>query len=383
MYTHFNKIANKFSTKGHNCHICFIVPPHMHEQIIRNSDDQKLIESTLSHLQSSERARGKREIAGVMQTAFMGGTSDLQRTVFNCNKIEDLQFGQIARREGEPKKGDAAVDEAYDYSGNTYQFYNEVFERNSIDGKGMPLNSYVHYGSGYNNAYWDGQEMVYGDGDGKIFDRFTKIIDVVGHELTHGVTENTAALIYRGQPGALNESFSDVFGIMVNQYANKQTAEESDWLIGAGLFTRKIKGKALRSMKDPGTAYDDPLLGKDPQPSDMDHYVQTTRDNGGVHINSSIPNRAFCETAMAIGGNTWEKAGKIWYVTLTKKLESTSDFKECADATLEVANTLYGENSKETKAVYDGWKKVKVTPEIRKAKNVIRRITPAAIYGQG
>ena len=157
---------------------------------------------------------------------------------------------------------------------HTYNFFKDIFDRNSIDTRGMKLDSTVHYGEDYNNAFWNGTQMVYGDGDGDIFQRFTKSIDVIGHELTHGVTQYEAALEYEGQAGALNESFSDVFGSLVKQYFLKQKVEKADWLIGNGLFTRKVNGIALRSMKEPGTAYDDPTIGKDPQPGHMKDYVK-------------------------------------------------------------------------------------------------------------
>ena len=151
-----------------------------------------------------------------------------------------------------------AVNEAFDYSGATYDFYLTAYNRNSIDDNGMRLDSSVHYDSNFDNAFWDGQQMVYGDGDQTIFDRFTKCLDVVGHELTHGVTAATANLDYQGQSGALNESMSDVFGSLVKQMSLGQTADQADWLIGAGLFMPGIHGVALRSMSNPGTAYDDP-----------------------------------------------------------------------------------------------------------------------------
>jgi len=352
----------------------------MLQQIARNSDDEELRESAFNTLALSEQARGRRQILGALQTLTVGGTVQLLRTVFDCKNKSDTDFATVARREGDPAKNNKAIDEAYAYSGDVYNFYNEVFARNSIDGNGMPLNSYVHYAVKYNNAFWDGSKMTYGDGDGKIFGRFTEAIDVVGHELTHGVTENTAGLQYRGQPGALNESMSDVFGSLVKQYVLRQTADKADWLIGAGLFTSRIKGKALRSMKDPGTAYNDPLLGKDPQPADMSHYVSTSADNGGVHINSGIPNKAFYEVAYAIGGNAWERAGKIWYVTLTQKLTPSSNFQDCANATLEVAHNLYGDGSKEEKAVSSAWAKVKITPKLENSNTIIKQVTQESLY---
>ena len=224
----------------------------------------------------------------------------------------------------------------------------------------MSIVSYVHYDVNYDNAFWDGSEMVYGDGDGEIFARFTKSIDVIGHELTHGVTQYEANLAYSNQPGALNESMSDVFGSLVKQRTLKQTAAKADWLIGAGLLMPKIHGKAIRSMKAPGTAYDDPVLGKDPQPATMKDYVKTTSDNGGVHINSGIPNHAFYLAAVEIGGNAWTKAGKIWYIALRDRLRSKSNFATAASATVSVAKDLYGNGSKEMKSVQKAWKGVAV-----------------------
>ncbi len=187
--------------------------------------------------------------------------------------------------------------------------------------------------------------MVFGDGDGQIFQRFTIAIDIMGHELTHGVTGDTANLDYQGQSGALNESVSDVFGSMVKQYsANpKQSVDTADWLIGAGIFEPGINGRALRSMSKPGTAYDDKTLGEDPQPADMQHYVETDQDNGGVHINSGIPNRAFFLAAKGFGGYAWDKAGRIWYATLRDQaLRPSASFADFAQVTIANANTLFG-----------------------------------------
>lgn len=211
----------------------------------------------------------------------------------------------------QPPGKDVVVNEAYDYLGITHDFYWRVFQRNSLDAKGLPLAGTVHYSSAYQNAFWDGEPMVFGDDDGEIFSRFTIALDVVVHELAHGVTEHEANLIYFEQVGSLNESLSDVFGSLVKQYHLQQTAQQADWLIGAGLLADGIHGDGLRSMPATGTAYDDPVLGKDPQPADMVGFVHTREDNGGVHINSGIPNRAFYLTAIALGGNAWEKAGTI------------------------------------------------------------------------
>jgi Zn-dependent metalloprotease len=220
----------------------------------------------------------------------------------------------------------------------------------------------VHFDTGYDNAYWDGTRMVFGDGDGQLFNRFTIAKDIIGHELTHGVTEIEAQLIYYGQSGALNESVSDVFGSLVKQYVLGQDASSADWLIGEGLFTSAVNGQALRSMKAPGTAYNDPILGKDPQPDHMSKFVVTMRDNGGVHINSGIPNKAFYELASALGGNAWDKAGRIWYDTLLdNQLKPNASFKTFARLTASNARRQYGTGSTEESAVKNAWRKVGIT----------------------
>ena len=282
------------------------------------------------------------------------------RTISDAKKTETLPGAEV-RAEGQPAVKDVAVDEAYDGLGATFALYSEVYGRDSIDGKGLPLDGTVHYGTLYDNAFWNGERMVFGDGDGQVFGRFTSSYTVIGHELTHGVTQYTAGLVYRDQPGALNESISDVFGSLVEQYAKKQTAATASWLIGAGLFTKNVKGVALRSMKAPGTAYDDPQLGKDPQPADFAHYVHTTDDEGGVHLNSGIPNRAFYLVAHRLGGHAWEKAGRIWYDTLLSGLKPTTDFAGFAAATVAAAAKRYGGSSAEVAAVRAGWSGVGVT----------------------
>jgi Zn-dependent metalloprotease len=203
--------------------------------------------------------------------------------------------------------------------------------------------------------------MVFGDGDGEVFQRFTRSLSVIGHELAHGVTQYSAGLAYRNQAGALNESMSDVFGALVEQYVKKQSTAEASWLIGEDLFTSQVEGQALRSMKAPGTAYDDDVLGKDPQPDSMDSYVKTSADNGGVHINSGIPNRAFCLLAEQLGGNAWDAPGQIWYQTLTTgSLPTGATFRVFARATAAAATELFGSGSKEHDAVRNAWETVKV-----------------------
>jgi Zn-dependent metalloprotease len=340
--------------------ICSILPPHITRHL---ADKPEMRDRVLRDLATTERLRGLRQSFVAMPLlAQLPGTK--HRTVFDAQSTTSLPGTQV-RDETGPGSADVAVNEAFNYSGDTYDFYSKVFNRNSIDDHGLTLKSTVHYDHGYDNAFWNGQQMIYGDGDGQYFQRFTICLDVIAHELTHGVTANEAQLQYSGQSGALNESISDVFGSLVKQWANSQTAEQADWLIGNGLFTGAVQGpgRAIRSMAAPGTAYDDPeTIGTDPQPATMPNYVNTTQDNGGVHINSGIPNRAFYLAATAIGGYAWQKAGLIWYRVLNGSLSPSADFQTMAHATVTVAGSLFGQNSIERKAVVDAWSTVGVDP---------------------
>ncbi len=344
-----------------------IMPPHLLREVTtRGTPAQR--DWALRTLSTTAQFRGQRQTFTEFPAlaAVAAATAGKQRIVYNANFGSTLP-GRKVRGEGEPPTGDAATDEAYDGSGATYDLYREVYQRDSIDGNGLRLDSTVHYQKGYDNAFWNGQQMVYGDGDEdlpvaeRLFNRFTISIDVIGHELTHGVTQYEAKLVYGDQPGALNESMSDVFGSLVKQRTLGHTADQADWLIGQGLLTANVKGVALRSMKAPGTAYDDPVLGKDPQPAHMKDYKNVNYDNGGVHINSGIPNHAFYAVAKEIGGNAWEKSGRIWYVALRDKLQPRSNFQNAADLTHQTAGELFGSGSLEQKAVQNGWAAVGIT----------------------
>ena len=290
------------------------------------------------------------------------GANNKQRTIYTAESSSVLP-GRVVLREGGAVSNDVAVNEAYNYMGATYDFYWEVFQRDSIDDNGLPLNGTFHYEQDYDNAYWDGSQMVYGDGDGTEFNRFTIDVDIIGHELTHGVTQYESGLIYFGQAGALNESLSDVMGTLVKQYSAKQQVDQADWLIGADLIIKSpgtAADIAIRSLKAPGTAYNDPVLGKDPQPARMSDYVYTLQDNGGVHTNSGIPNHAFYLIATKIGGYAWQSAGAIWYAAMTSpRLKKDASFADFAELTLLAARRLFpGFNSSERHAVKEGWAEV-------------------------
>ncbi|RJS93091.1 M4 family metallopeptidase [Salinisphaera sp. Q1T1-3] len=331
-----------------------IVPPHMLERLKTHADSglrrcaettQALDEGLLA-VEPSEAAALPRRAAG------------LERTLYDANHTQRLP-GTPMRGEGDAPVADREVNEGYDDLGATYRFYADVFDRDSIDDAGMPLDGSVHYGRDYMNAFWNGREMVFGDGDGRIFKPFTRSLNVVAHELTHGVTGATIDLVYEGQSGALNESISDVFGAMTEQYANDETAAQASWLIGAELLTEAVQGRALRDMAQPGTAYDDDQLGQDPQPADMAHYVDTRQDNGGVHINSGIPNRAFYLAATALSGHSWVVAGHIWYAALTdSRLARDTDFAGFAAVTTALAEERFDSTTRD--AVRKAWQAVGV-----------------------
>lgn len=335
------------------CSYHCIIPPDILRNVAENGNEEQR-DWAYKAMEAGAQIRGERQAVGTFAAFAAVPTGGKRRTIYDATQSTALP-GKLVRGENDPASKDKTVNEAFLGSGKTYDFFQKVYDRNSIDDRGMRLDSTVHYDIEYNNAFWNGRQMVYGDGDGQIFERFTVALDVIGHELTHGVTQFEAGLVYRNQPGALNESMSDVFGSLVKQYAKKQKADKADWLIGKGLFTKKIKGVALRSMKAPGTAYDDPLIGKDRQPAHMKNFVNTTSDNGGVHINSGIPNKAFYEAAIRIGGFAWEKTGRIWYITLRDRLRPNSQFQDCANATLAVATELFGASSTEKKAVLEAW----------------------------
>ncbi|PTB64580.1 matellopeptidase-like protein [Trichoderma citrinoviride] len=278
--------------------------------------------------------------------------STTKRSIYDAGHTssESKLPGKLVRGEGNKEAQDKSVNEAYDNVGTVLQFYKDKFKWISIDNKNSDVISSVHFGEMYENAFWDTEErqMVFGDG-GEFLSNFVGAIDVIGHELTHAVTEHTSPLNYQGQPGALNEHVSDVFGIMIKQKVQNETAASADWLIGEDCILPGVKGVALRSMKAPGTAYNDPRFGKDPQVDNMKDYTTTFEDNGGVHIFSGIPNKAFYLAAKAFGGYSWEKAGQIWWKTMRSgQVSENSTFLQFADATVDTAKKEFGTDAAKT-----------------------------------
>jgi Zn-dependent metalloprotease len=343
-----------------------VVPPYMLDAVARRGSDHQrdwalrtmAADQTLRQARAVNTvARGRKGPREGVDAVAAAAPQGPNRIIWDAASGWEVTRLKRVRDERDGPTGDEAVDEAYDGFGDTYAFWDGVFGRDSIDDEFMPLRGIVHFGEEYPNAFWDGRRMVFGDGDGELFLRFTKSLDVIGHELGHGVIEDEAALRYQGQSGALNEHLADVAGIMVKQRKLGHSAGEADWLIGADLRGDEFDGVALRSMKAPGTAYDDAALGKDPQPAHWRDYVRTLEDNGGVHINSGIPNKAFYLLATHFGGSTWSRAGRIWYRTLRhRELTTTATFRQFARLTHRVARE--GWSGDEARAVRDAWAEV-------------------------
>ena len=339
---------------------CILSPDLLHKLARESTDDNRSSILTTLELDQSFRLRraelAARQVARPMghMAAGPGGTPN--RSIYDQQHSTEYTPGTLMRKEGQGKVSDASVNQAYDGFGSTYKLFWDIFQRDSIDDQGMPIEGLVHYGEAYDNAFWDGAgHMFFGDGDGQLLVDTTRGLDVIGHELTHGITQHEANLTYSGQSGALNESISDVFGSLVKQYSKKQTAAKADWLIGKDIVGPQL-APALRSMKAPGTAnqYDD-------QPADMDHYVHTSADNGGVHTNSGIPNHAFYVCATTLGGKAWEAPGSIWYdALLDPRVTPKTTFALFAGVTLRHARSRYGATSKQADAVRAGWEAVKV-----------------------
>jgi Zn-dependent metalloprotease len=341
-----------------------IVPPYMVEFMARSADPQVRERAlvALSHCAAVRAVRALKQQLPMM-LAVPSPAGRKHRLVYDARGRDELP-GRLVRAEGEPKQKDAAVNEAYDYSGATFDFFFKRFGRNSLDNAGMSLISSVHVGEADGrdryqpmaNAFWDGEQMAYGDGDGVVFRPFTRSLDVVAHELTHGVQTFASNLRYRGQSGAINEHFSDVFGALVRQWKHDEPAETASWLIGVEVLVPAATRRAIRDMEHPGTAYrDDPYLGSDPQPGHMKDLYTGPADSGGVHINSGIPNRAFVLAAKSLGGPAWETAGAIWYEALLQ-LSRDSQFTDLARVTAQIAADRFGATAR--KAVRAAWKKV-------------------------
>lgn len=336
--------------------VCTIIPPHMLEQLAKSGDA-----SALRSLRRSHRMRERRIAAGL---AFVAPdiSPTLRREISDAQNLPWLP-GKVVRAEGKKAVKDKTVNRAYDGSGHVYNFYKDQFGRNSLDDNGMVLKSTVHFDKNYNNAFWDGQQMIYGDGDDSFFTDFTLSLDVIAHEMTHGLIDHTADLRYENQSGALNESFADVFGVTIRQQVNGEDGSQQDhWKIGKEIFTPAFPGDALRDISAPGTAYSHPSFGDDPQPAHVlaFKFLPNTREGdwGGVHINSGIPNRAFYGVTKRLAVMA---AAHIWYRALLT-LGPSATFRDAYNATMRTARTSRAPNA--VSAVQEGWGEVGIPGDL-------------------
>ena len=338
----------------------YFIPPYIFRNVVEKGDS-RFRNRAIRSLTIRARLQGRREILSQIQLSSPVG--EKFRTVFDAKEGRYLP-GTLVLTEGQPSSNDEKINAVYENLGIVYDFFREVFGRYSIDNRGQRLIATLHFDSDFDNAFWDGRQLVFGDGDGVLFQGLSRSLGVLAHELSHGVIQYASDLGPQDESGALAESWADVFASLVKQYHQNQDVSDATWLVGRHILGPGIKGQAVRSLKEPGTAYDDPILGKDPQVSHFRNFVNTDEDRGGVHINSGIPNRAFYLVAKQLGGYAWEDAGKIWYEAL-HRFHRETDFTSAANSTYQVAGELYGQGSDQQQAVLNAWEEVGVRVQTR------------------
>jgi Zn-dependent metalloprotease len=343
----------------HNPPVCCTVPTHLLQRLAQ-AIDPGVSRRALDALGFSARARALRARLATLTPlpTIPAPNGGRYREVYDARHGAPRMLpGRLVRSERERAARDRSVNEAYVNAGHTYAFYREVFGRNSLDGHGMILRSSVHLSRKLNNAFWDGSQMVYGDGDGQIFVDLTRPLEVVAHELTHGVIAHTSRLVYRGEAGALNESFADVMGSLVKQWRLRQPARRADWLIGRQMMGPAVRARALRTLTGRKAFVDDRLLGTDPQPKHYRDRCRIPDPDVAAHLNSGIPNHAFYLAATRLGGYAWTRTGAIWYEGMTT-LPSRSSFATAAGRTIAIARRRFG--SRVAAVVAGAWREVGV-----------------------
>src|SRR5262245_53566772 len=338
--------------------MCFIVP---RDVLTRLAQDRELPAhirkglfdaAQISHAIRDLRNQAAKltSIATAHSGAFLALAASPLVTVYDCKNTQSVPGTPVSNP---GKASDPTAKRAFNETTSVAKFYHNVFNRNSIDNQGMTMMSSIHFGSNYNNAQWNGSQMIYGDGDNSIFTDFTGGNDVIGHELTHGVTQYSLQLDYSDEPGGLNESMSDCFGSMFRQWEKNQDVNSADWLIGSDIMGPVSKARGLtclRDMANPAAAH---CLA--PQPT---QYSQIT-PGMDPHYSSGPPNLAFYTACKTLGGKSWEKIGQVWYNSLTA-FGPTPDMgmQAFADRTRQVANTKFSSTPAVAAAVDQGWKSV-------------------------
>src|SRR5947199_5559353 len=271
-------------------------------------------------------------------------------TVYDCHHRQALRGVQIPNP---ATSADVTEKHVFTETTSLVAFYSQVFGRNSVDGAGMTLISSIHYGVKYNNAFWNGSQMTYGDGDGSIFADFSKGNDVIGHELTHGVTQHSLQLNYTNEAGGLNESMSDCFGSMFRQWQANQDAGSADWLIGSNIMGPTARDRGITCLRDMANPAGTHCLA--PHPT---QYSQVT-PGMDPHYSSGPPNLAFSTACRTLGGKSWEKIGQVWYRSLTGFGPSPDmTMPDFANRTRQVAQQMFGGTPDVGDAVDQGWKAV-------------------------
>jgi Zn-dependent metalloprotease len=276
----------------------------------------------------------------------------LGEEVYDCLNVEALP----GRLVGDPdNSSDSIVSHVALTTRKISEFWRTVYRRNSLDNKGMTLCASIHFSRSYCNAFWDGERCVFGDGDGLIFKNMSSSIDFVAHEVSHGVTQYTADLDYENEAGALNESMSDVFGMVFRQWALKQSSSTAQWKIGLDMIgptALELGWICLRDLENPANKQSMTI-----QPT----VYSQCKPGDEVHINSGVPNRAFYIAASTLPWPSWENAGRVWYQALcSQEASSTISFIEFAHLTVKCAMQLYPRNPAAVAAVRDAWSAVEV-----------------------
>lgn len=338
--------------------MCFFVPKDVLDRLANDKKlSAELRQGAADSARVSDEVRKLRAQAGSFTnlTRALGGhltelAATPKVTVYDCRHTQTLPGTPVPS----PKKSkDKTAQRAFNETTGVAAFYKQVFKRNSIDNAGMTMMSSIHFGNNFNNAMWNGSQMLYGDGDGKLFIDFTNGSDVIGHELTHGVTQHSLQLDYKGDAGGLNESLSDCFGSMFRQWQARQDAAAADWLIGADIMGTVAQSKGytcLRDMANPAAKH---CLA--PQPT---KYSQVT-PGMDPHYSSGPPNLAFCVACKTLGGKSWERIGQVWYGALTTSgPHPAMTMPQFAARTRQVAAQLYVAQPTVLAAVDKGWKLV-------------------------
>lgn len=336
---------------------CFIIPNDVLEKLSKDKElSDEIRHNATSNIKISKELR-KLRISTQAFTNTMSLSPSLTSglsvapavTVYDCKNLQALPGTPVSNP---IRTRDTTVTRTYKLTKSVAEFYKKVFGRNSINDAGMTMMSSVHFGVDYNNAMWNGSQMIYGDGDNKIFTDFTLGNDVVGHELTHGVTQHTLQLKYSGDAGGLNESLSDCFGTMFRQWQAKQDVFQADWLIGHEIMGAVSISKGytcLRNMANPADVH-----ALAPQPV---HYSELT-PGMDPHYTSGPPNLAFCLACKSVGGKSWEKVGQIWYGAMQGRPSPNMKMKDFANRTRKLALKMYAANPSVAAAVDNAWKQV-------------------------